>query len=78
MDASTQAELIAVLASLHSAGGFRCDLDHTSEATAPLTQPALILRGRHDRSIPIEHARRLKTLCSNREVVDLEADTHFI
>lgn len=78
MDAGTRAELIAVFASLRSAGGFRCDLDHASEAAAPLMQPALILRGRHDRAIPIEHVRRLETLCSNCEVVDLDADTHFI
>jgi len=78
MDASTRAQLITVFASLRSAEGFICDLEHASAAETPLSQPTLILHGRHDRSIPVEHVRRLQALCPDHEVVELDADTHFI
>lgn len=78
MDAATRAEYVAAFRSLWSREGFICDLDHTSEGSMQLTQPVLILHGRHDRAIPPHHVERLVALCPTNRRIELDADTHFI
>ena len=78
MDSTTRERYIAVYRSLWSGQGFLCDLEHDSPSTLALPQPALILSGAHDPSVPPAHAARLTTLCPNHERIEVEAETHFI
>jgi pimeloyl-ACP methyl ester carboxylesterase len=78
MDPTTRDRYVAAYRSLWSGRGFVCDLDHDSPSTLPLKQPALILSGAHDPSVPAAHADRLARLCPDHERVEVEAETHFI
>lgn len=78
MDPTTRERYIAAYRSLWSGQGFLCDLEHDSPSTLPLKQPALILSGAHDPSVPSAHVARLATLCPDHERVEVEAETHFI
>jgi pimeloyl-ACP methyl ester carboxylesterase len=78
MDPATRERYLDAYRSLWSGRGFRCDLEHDSSSTLPLSQPALILSGAHDRSVPSAHVDRLARLCLDHERVEVEAETHFI
>jgi pimeloyl-ACP methyl ester carboxylesterase len=78
MDPATRQLYLAAYRSLWSGRGFRCDLEHDSPSTRPLSQPALILSGAHDRSVPVAHAERLGRLCLEHERIQVDAETHFI
>ena len=45
---------------------------------APIPQPTLILRGAHDRPVPPAHAARLAALAPHHELVEVDAESHFI
>jgi pimeloyl-ACP methyl ester carboxylesterase len=78
MDPTTRERYLAAYRSLWSGQGFRCDLMHDSPSTLPLRQPALILSGAHDRSVPSIHVDRLARLCADHERVEVDAESHFI
>lgn len=78
MDRRTRAEMIDLYRSLWSGTGFRCDLGHDSPSAEPITQPALILRGIHDPSVPSAHADRLAALCIDHARVEVDAESHLI
>jgi pimeloyl-ACP methyl ester carboxylesterase len=78
MDNATRRRYLAVYRSLSSGKGYLCDLEHESPSAASISQPALILSGANDRSVPAAHADRLARLCPNRERVEVNAETHFI
>ena len=78
MDPATRAQYVALFRSLRSGDGFLCDLGHSSAAVTKLSQPVLILRGRHDRSVPMAHVQRLMALCPDHRYVEVDAETHFI
>jgi pimeloyl-ACP methyl ester carboxylesterase len=78
MDDLTRDRYLAAFASLWSGRGFACDLGHDSASDAPILQPALILRGAHDRAVPPGHAARLAALAPDHEFVEVDAESHFI
>ena len=43
-----------------------------------VTQPALVLHGRHDRAVPYEEGRRLAALLPDARFVTLESDNHIL
>jgi pimeloyl-ACP methyl ester carboxylesterase/DNA-binding CsgD family transcriptional regulator len=43
-----------------------------------VTQPALVLHGRHDRAVPYEEGRRLASLMPDARFVTLESDNHIL
>ena len=78
MDDEAREQHLAAFRSLWSGRGFACDLTHDSPSAAPITQPTLILRGAHDRSVPPAHAARLAALAPQHELVEVDAESHFI
>ena len=78
MDDKTREQYLAAFRSLWSGRGFVCDLGHDSPSAAPITQPTLILRGAHDRPVPPAHATRLAALAPDHELVEVDAESHFI
>jgi pimeloyl-ACP methyl ester carboxylesterase len=78
MDHETRQKHLAAFRSLWSGRGFACDLTHESPSDAPIPQQALILRGAHDRSVPHAHAARLAALAPHHELVEVDAESHFI
>jgi pimeloyl-ACP methyl ester carboxylesterase len=78
MDPATRERYLTAYRSLWSGRGFVCDLEHDSPSTLPLGQPALILSGENDRSVPSVHGDRLASLFPDHERVVVEAETHFI
>ncbi|MEW5991841.1 MAG: alpha/beta hydrolase [Chloroflexota bacterium] len=78
MDAATREQYLDAYRSLWSGQGFACDLGHESPSDEPIDQPALIVRGTNDPSVPGAHAARLKALCRQHEALEVDAETHFI
>jgi pimeloyl-ACP methyl ester carboxylesterase len=78
MDEQTRDSYLAALRSLWSGHGFACDLSHDSPSDAPIRQPTLILRGAHDRAVPSAHATRIAALAPDHELVEVDAESHFI
>jgi pimeloyl-ACP methyl ester carboxylesterase len=78
MDDETRERYLAAFRSLWSGRGFACDLGHDSPSDAPIVQPTLILRGAHDRAVPRAHAARLAALATRHELVEVDAESHFI
>src|SRR5689334_24968315 len=78
MDDVTRERYLAAFRSLWSGRSFACDLGHHSPSDAPIFQPTLILRGTHDRAVPPTHAARLAALAPHHELVDIDAESHFI
>ncbi|MFL5684417.1 MAG: hypothetical protein ACJ77D_00005, partial [Chloroflexota bacterium] len=78
MDDETRDQHLAAFRSLRSGRGFVCDLSHDSPSEAPILQPTLILRGAHDRAVPPAHAARLAALAPDHELVEVDAESHFI
>jgi pimeloyl-ACP methyl ester carboxylesterase len=78
MDEPTRRRYLDMYGSLWSGKGFVCDLEHTSPGDDPIQQPALIIRGTNDSSVPAEHAARLAALCRSHELLEVDAESHFI
>ena len=78
MDAATRERYLEVYRSLWSGQGFLCDLEHASPSDEPIDQPALIMRGTNDPSVPGAHAARLEALFRHHETLELDAETHLI
>lgn len=49
-----------------------------SDTARRVTQPALVLHGRHDRGVPYEEGRRLAALLPDARFVTLESDNHIL
>jgi pimeloyl-ACP methyl ester carboxylesterase len=78
MDDETRDRYVAAFRSLWSGRGFTCDLGHDSPSDAPIAQRTLILRGAHDRAVAPAHAARLAALAPQHELVEVDAESHFI
>ncbi len=78
LDKPVRDRYIEAYRSLWSGRGFVCDLEHTSCSDEPIEQPALIVRGTNDPSVPAAHAARLARLCRSHELLEVDAETHFI
>jgi pimeloyl-ACP methyl ester carboxylesterase len=78
LDPAVRQQFLEMYQSLWSGRGFACDLRHESPADDPIEQPALIIRGLNDSSVPAEHAARLAALCHSHELLEVDAESHFI
>jgi len=78
MDATVRQQYLDMYRSLWSGRGFVQDLTHVSPSDDPIEQPALISRGTNDSSVPAEHAVRLAGLCRSHELLEVDAESHFI
>jgi pimeloyl-ACP methyl ester carboxylesterase len=78
MDDETRGLYLAAFRSLWSGRGFVCDLGHDSRSNGPILRPTLILRGINDRAVPPGHASRLVALAPQHELVEVDAESHFI
>jgi pimeloyl-ACP methyl ester carboxylesterase len=78
MDATVREQYLNIYRSLWSGRGFVLDLNHVSPGDDPIEQPALIIRSTNDSSVPEEHAARLAQLCRSHELLEVDAESHFI
>ena len=78
MSPETRRQFVDAYRSLWSGQGFRCDLEHDSPSEEPIVQPALIMRGINDPSVPAAHAARLGSLCRDGQIAEFDAESHFI
>jgi pimeloyl-ACP methyl ester carboxylesterase len=78
MDPTVRQQYLEIYRSLWSGRGFVLDLQHVSPGDDPIEQPALIIRSTNDPSVPAQHAARLAALCSSHELVDVDAESHFV
>jgi pimeloyl-ACP methyl ester carboxylesterase len=78
LNEETRSLHLAAYRSLWSGRGFACDLIHDSPSDAPILRPTLILRGAHDRAVPPIHAARLAALAPQHELIEVDAESHFI
>jgi pimeloyl-ACP methyl ester carboxylesterase len=78
MEGPVRQQYVEAYRSLWSGRGFVCDLGHTSPADDPIEQPVLIVRGTNDPAVPAAHAARLAALCRSHEVLEVDAESHFI
>ncbi|MEU8038598.1 alpha/beta hydrolase [Streptosporangium sp. NPDC049078] len=73
-----QAELLALFTLMRSGAGFVNDMLPVPDCTTQVTQPALIIATRTDRSVPFTHAESLAAAISQAELVESRADGHMI
>jgi pimeloyl-ACP methyl ester carboxylesterase len=77
----TRDQIVELFASMRSGRGFLNDLHQVrnpSVAASHVSQPALIVATRSDRSVPFVHAETLARALPHSELVVSAADTHFI
>jgi pimeloyl-ACP methyl ester carboxylesterase len=70
--------LTGLYASMRSGHGFVADMLPVADCTAQISQPALIIATRNDRSVPFAHAQSLTAAISRAELVESRADSHMI
>jgi pimeloyl-ACP methyl ester carboxylesterase len=63
---------------MRSGSGFVADMLPVPDCAAQISQPALVIATRHDRSVPFAHAESLAAAMPNAELVDSRADSHMI
>jgi TAP-like protein len=67
-----------LLSRMRSGRGFLNDLRPTPDATAGVDQPTLVIATRYDGGVPFSHAQALTAAISHAELVESQADSHFI
>ena len=72
------AYLIELFARMRSGPGFLNDLRRSPELAAEVTQPTLIIATRNDGQVPYRHAEALAAAIPHSELVEGQADTHFV
>ncbi|MDS1269439.1 alpha/beta hydrolase [Lipingzhangella sp. LS1_29] len=73
--------LVRLFAALRSGQGFVNDLDvltHPTNDADEVTQPALVVATRTDRSVPVEHAERLHGRLAGSQLVESTAPSHLL
>ncbi len=73
-----RALLVSLLGQMRSGAGFRNDLRPTGDATADVDQPTLVIATRRDGAVPFTHAQSLAATIRRAEVVESQADSHFV
>lgn len=73
-----RAWLVALLSRMRSGRGFLNDLRAIPEAMAGVGQPTLVIATRHDGGVPFTHAQALTAAIGHAELVESQADSHFI
>ncbi|WP_405149210.1 alpha/beta hydrolase [Sphaerisporangium sp. NBC_01403] len=73
-----RAELIALFTLMRSGAGFVNDMLAVPYCADQVTQPALVIASRTDRSVPFTHAESLAATIPRAELVESRADGHMI
>src|SRR5262249_48559376 len=76
--AEDRAFLLALFARMRSGHGFLNDLRPTPNITARIVQPTLVIGTRTDGGVPFTHARSLVNTIRHAELVESQADSHFV
>lgn len=78
LSADDRAMLLALFAEMRSGRGFLNDLRPTPDITAWIDQPTLVIATRADGGVPFAHARSLAGSIRHAELVESDADSHFV
>jgi pimeloyl-ACP methyl ester carboxylesterase len=70
--------LIELFARMRSGSGFLNDLRGSPDVAADVTQPTLIIATPNDGQVPYLHAQALAAAIPHAELVEGQADTHFV
>ncbi len=73
-----QAELLALFTLMRSGEGFVNDMLPVPDCAGQVTQPALVIASRTDRSVPFTHAESLTATIPRAELAESRADGHMI
>lgn len=73
-----RAELIELFGLMRSGRGFLNDMLPVPDCAGQVTQPALVIASRTDRSVPFAHAESLAAAMPRAELVASQADGHMI
>ncbi|MDH2426016.1 alpha/beta hydrolase [Sphaerisporangium sp. TRM90804] len=73
-----RAELLALFTLMRSGEGFVNDMLPVPDCARQVTQPALVIASRTDRSVPFSHAESLVATMPRAELVESRADGHLI
>ncbi|MEV8631582.1 alpha/beta hydrolase [Streptosporangium sp. NPDC051023] len=73
-----RATLAGLFTRMRSGHGFVADMLPVPDCAAQVSQSALVIATRHDRSVPFAHAESLASVLPNAELVDSRADSHMI
>ncbi|WP_326825962.1 alpha/beta fold hydrolase [Streptosporangium sp. NBC_01756] len=73
-----RAELVALFMLMRSREGFVNDMLAVPDCAGQVTQPALVIASRTDRSVPFTHAESLAAAIPRAELVESRADGHMI
>ncbi|TMR20551.1 alpha/beta hydrolase [Nonomuraea turkmeniaca] len=78
LSAADRATLTGLYTSMRSGRGFVADMLPVADCTAHISQPALVIATRNDRSVPVAHAQSLTAAMPRAELVESRADSHMI
>jgi pimeloyl-ACP methyl ester carboxylesterase len=78
LNTEDRARLIALFSHRRSGFGFLNDLRRTPDVTADVGQPTVVIATRKDGSVPFTHAQSLTTAIRRAELIESQADSHFI
>lgn len=78
LHAADRATLIDLYASMRSGRGFVADMLPVADCTARVSQPALVIATRNDRSVSFAHAQSLAAALPRAKLVESHADSHMI
>ncbi|MFB9679038.1 alpha/beta fold hydrolase [Streptosporangium vulgare] len=73
-----RAELTTLFTLMRSGAGFVNDMLPVPDCAGQLTQPALVIASRTDRSVPFTHAESLAATIPRAELAESRADGHMI
>ncbi|MEV6981561.1 alpha/beta hydrolase [Sphaerisporangium sp. NPDC051017] len=78
LSAAERATLAGLFTVMRSGYGFVADMLPVPDCAAQVSQPALVIATRRDRSVSFAHAESLAAALPNAELVDSRADSHMI
>ncbi|MGI5181376.1 alpha/beta fold hydrolase [Dactylosporangium sp. CA-152071] len=73
-----RAALIDLFTRMRSGHGFVNDLRPSLDLTGDVSQPALVIATRNDGAVPFAHAEALTRSITHAELVESDADSHFV
>jgi len=73
-----RATLLALFTRMRSGRGFLNDLNPTPDSTGDVGQPTLVIATRNDGGVPFTHAQALTAAIQHAQLVESQADSHFI
>ncbi|GAA2899805.1 alpha/beta hydrolase [Streptosporangium fragile] len=78
LSTAERATLAGLFTVMRSGSGFIADMLPVPDCAAHVSQPALVIATRHDRSVPFAHAESLAAAMPNAELADSRAGSHMI